>query len=444
MALINENSCACVSSQLDLFTVPGTLTSQEKNSYVQYYPIATLDDGPIEFDVKQSPMYTDLSDTRLYLRCAKLILLQILNQSWTEKSVPGVWRGATIIPILKRGKPADKLSSYRPISLTSNVSKLMERLVKERLQTWLEQNGKLNKMQSGFRAQHATTDHVMRMTQMIADNFQVRKRTVLTLIDYAKAFDSVWRPGLYHKMAEMGIPGCYINWTRQFLSDRSARVCVNGTSGRAGKLKAGVPQGGVLSPLLFLIYINNALDDAPNDVHYSMFADDIAIWTAHQKYTEAKKALQLGLDALERWSKKWKMQINTAKCETTLFSKDPHEARVEIELKLNGEAVPFNKTPTFLGICFDRTLSFNQHAKQVKQKMEKRLNTLRVLSGTSWGCQREDLRLMYLSYVRSVVEYCGGAWMSSLSKTATEQIQVSQNKAARIITAVSSQRRYNL
>ena len=201
-------------------------------------------------------------------RSAKLILLQILNQSWTEKSVPGVWRGATIIPILKRGKPADKLSSYRPISLTSNVSKLMERLVKERLQTWLEQNGKLNKMQSGFRAQHATTDHVMRMTQMIADNFQVRKRTVLTLIDYAKAFDSVWRPVLYHKMAEMEIPACYINLDKTVpVRNRSARVCVNGTTGRAGKLKAGVFQGGVLSPLLFLIYINNALEDAPNDVH---------------------------------------------------------------------------------------------------------------------------------------------------------------------------------
>jgi ribonuclease HI len=367
---------------------------------------------------------------------AKAVLLTMLNKSWTEKSIPGIWRRAKITPVQKRGKPADQIGSYRPISLTSNISKLMERLVKTRLQFWLESNNKLNTFQAGFRAQRSTQDQVMRIVQSIADNFQNRKKTAFVLIDYSRAFDMVWRPALYHKMAKMGIPGCFIQWVRQFLCDRTARVTINNTAGASRRLLAGVPQGAVLSPLLFLIYINDAIDSMPSGVHASLFADDLALWTGfeHTKEAEGKSLLQRGLDCLEEWSHRWKMKINASKCESILFSKDPGDSQKVLNFTLCNEDIPFNPTPTFLGVVFDRTLSFGPHIANVKDKMKKRLNTLRALTGTSWGCQREDLRILYVAFVRSVMEYCGGAWMSSAPDSHRDKLQVVENEAARIIT----------
>jgi ribonuclease HI len=364
----------------------------------------------------------------------KEALLRICNSSWTKQSVPAIWRTARITPVPKKGKPPDKIGSFRPISLTSNVAKTMERLVKARLQFWLEANGKLSAYQAGFRSQRSTNDQVMRITQSIADGLQERQRTVMALIDYARAFDCVWRPALYHKMCQMGIPTCLVQWTRKFLSDRTARVSINGTVGRARSLSGGVPQGGVLSPCLFLIFIDDVLNRLPENVNASLFADDIAFWTADKHPVVAQNRLQKALDDLCLWSKEWKMNINATKCEAAFFSKDPAEAKWVPSLNVNNSPIGFNPTPVFLGVKFDRTLSFRPHVDAVAQKMKKRLNTLRVLTGTKWGCHREDLRLLYITFIRSVMEYCGGAWLSNVSDSNIEKLQVVQNAASRVIT----------
>ena len=171
-------------------------------------------------------------------------LLAVLNWSWRAGEVPASWRAAEIVAIPKKGKPPTETGSYRPISLLSCIGKLAERLVQHRLQHWLERAGKLNRNQAGFRKGHSTMDQLARVTQTIFDGFESKKpqRAVLVLLDYARAYDRVWRDALYAKMGRMGVPGCVTSWIRALLSDRRARVRWGTSASRWRVFQEGLPR----------------------------------------------------------------------------------------------------------------------------------------------------------------------------------------------------------
>ena len=178
-------------------------------------------------------------------------LLAVLNWSWRAGEVPASWRATEIVAIPKKGKPPTETGSYRPISLLSCIGKLAERLVQHRLQHWLERAGKLNRNQAGFRKGHSTMDQLAHVTQTIFDGFESKKpqRAVLVLLDYARAYDRVWRDAL-HKMGRMGAPGCVTSWIRALLSDRHARVRCGTSTSRWRIFQEGLPQGPVRPPPL--------------------------------------------------------------------------------------------------------------------------------------------------------------------------------------------------
>ena len=180
---------------------------------------------------------------------ARQELLKVLNRSWLEGEVPPSWRAAEIIAIPKKGKPLSETRSYRPISLLSCIGKLAERLVQNRLQHWLERSGRISPNQAGFRRGHSTVDQLTRITQTIFDGFERQKhhRAILVLLDYAQAYDRVWRNGLFAKMARIGIPGCATRWVRALLRDRRARVRWGETHSRWRVFQEGLPQGSVLA-----------------------------------------------------------------------------------------------------------------------------------------------------------------------------------------------------
>ena len=367
----------------------------------------------------------------------KIALLKICNYSWENGEVPLVWKRAKIIPILKPGKPAENPASYRPISLTSNVAKICERLIKNRLQFWLERSGKLSNYQAGFRPIRNTEDQVLRMCQSIADGLQSKKpgkRTLLTLIDFSHAFDGVWHEGIYSKLIDLGTPKCYVKWVRAFLSDRRGHVNYEQIDSKSRSFKAGVPQGSVISPLLFIIFINDIVDKLPSNVEASLFADDLAIWASDPNITNAEEMVQNGLNEIVNWTNKWKMVINVGKCETTIFTKHKKELTYKPNLSMNGEQIPYNKTPKFLGITFDRELTFKSHMENIAKKCKSRVSIMKALSGTDWGCQREELRMIYLTYIRSCIDYCGAAWLPALSATNVNKLESIQNCAARVIS----------
>ena len=318
------------------------------------------------------------------------------------------WKTSSIIPIHKMGKPLDSPASFRPISLTSCVSKLFERIILSRLLFFLESNSILSPRQAGFRPGRSTLDQILYLSRSISDGFNILRpgsRTILSTIDFSKAFDSVWHSALFHKLISAGLPPCFARWTPSFLSDRRACVVFQNHKSRSFRVRRGVPQGSVLGPVLFSLFINDVPASLPSSVSCSLYADDLAIWSSSPSVPTAVEATQGALIRLEHWSEYWCLPLNPSKCEASFFSVDPHQANLQPNILLLGSRLRFNPTPTFLGVTFDRTLSFSKHVSSLKVMYFPRLKALRCISASSWGPSKKSLSVLYKSFIRPLLTY---------------------------------------
>ena len=277
-------------------------------------------------------------------------LLEMFNESFKTAVIPQAWKSGVIIPILKAGKPASKLESYRPISLTSVIVKALECMVHVRLYRMAEKNGWINKAQAGFRKGRSCEDQILRITQNISDGFQKKPmgRTVLLMLDYSKAYDKVWVQDLLMDMIKKGVPAMFIKWIRAFLQDRTAKVLYNGSLSNTVHLRQGLPQGAVLSPLLFLFFIDDLHKLTPEGVEIAMFADDASVWSEDPDLNKATARIQEVADKIEEWSLKKKMTINVSKSEVAVFTNCTNEARWRPNIKMLGNEVTFNPSRKFL------------------------------------------------------------------------------------------------
>ena len=365
-------------------------------------------------------------------------LLRIFNDSFSGATIPQIWRHAIIIPVLKSGKPASKISSFRPISLTSVVVKLLEKIIYDRLYYLAESKGWLTNLQAGFRKNRSTEDQILRFNQQISDGFQLKpaKRTVMVLLDYSKAFDQVWREELLLNLCDLGVPFIMIRWIKAFLQSRTAQAKVNGWIGRKFPLRQGVPQGAVLSPLLFLLFINDLPKVIPDHTDAALFADDGSLWSSDCDLNTANRNLQESVTAVEEWSTRKKLQLNAdrGKSEATFFSPDPHEASWRPNIILLGSQLEYNKDPKFLGVYLDRTLSFREHTSRVSAKAGSRDRILAALGSKEWGWRKDHMKKVYLSMQRSVLDYAAPAWQPFLSTTQAARLDVAQNRSLRLVT----------
>ena len=319
------------------------------------------------------------------LRSGMDFLLHIFNLSWTLHSFPSIWKTSCIIPIHKMEKPLDSPASFRPISLTSCVSKLFESIIVSRLLFFLESNSILSPCQAGFRPGRSTLDQILFLSQSISDGFNKPRpgsRTILCTIDFSKAFDPVLYLALFHKLISAGLPPCFARWTQSFLSDRRACVVYQNHKRRSFRVRRGVPQGSVLGPVLFSLFINDLPASLPSSVSCSLYADHLAIWSSSPSVPTAVKATKGALFRLERWSEYWCLPLDPSKCEASFFSVDPHQANLQLNLLLLGSRLRFNPTATFLGVIFDRTLSFSKNVSSLKAKFFPRLKALRCNSAS--------------------------------------------------------------
>ena len=311
-------------------------------------------------------------------------LLQIFNLSWFSHSFPSIWKTSSIISIHNMGKLLDCPASFRPISLTSCISKLFERIILSRLLFFLESNFILSSLQAGFCLRRSTLDEILYFSQSISDGFnkpRSNSRTILSSIDFFKAFDSVWHPALFHKLISAGLPSCFACWTQFLLSDRCASVVYQNHKHCSFQVRRGVPQGSVLGPVLFSLFINDLPVYLPSSISCSLYADDLAIWSSSPSVPAVMEATQGALFRLEHWC----LHLNPSKCEASFFSVDPYQANLQPNLLLLGSRLRFNPIPTFLGVTFDRTLSFSKHASLSKAKCFSRLKALHCIFASSWG-----------------------------------------------------------
>ena len=369
---------------------------------------------------------------------AKKFLLHIFNRVWQGEEIPHKWRTAVIKPLLKEGKDPSQTASYRPIALTSCLGKVLEKIIADRMNKYLEMNGLLNQHQAGFRSDRCTTDQVLKLVQMATDTMQNKDEegaaTLITFFDFAKAYDKVWREGLLYKMIELGLPYRFVKYTRLFLSARKTCVEVNGTRSDNKYLNEGLPQGSAISPLLFLIFINDITNGLDDNTVPSLFADDTAVWVVvGDNRSDAERRMQKSIDAIVGWAKTWKMRLNADKTEALIISSDQKDLKWKPQLKLNRRVVRIVKEYRFLGVTIDGGLRFTSHVRRVIAKGKRRNNILRCLAGKDWGQSLETQRALYLTYIRSAMEYASSSWYQWISTTNKGKLEAVQNQALRVM-----------
>ena len=203
---------------------------------------------------------------------------------------------------------------------------------------------------------------------------------------------------------------------------------------RSFRICRGVPQGSVLGPVLFSLFINDLPASLPSYVSCSHYADDLAIWSSSPSVPTAMEATQGALLRLDRWSEYWCLPLNPSKCEASFFSVDPHQANHQPNLLLLVSRLRFNPTPTFLGVTFDRTLSFTKHVSSLKAKFFPHLKALCCISASSWGPSKESLSLLYKSFLRPLLTYASPGWFPFLSATNLTELEGLHRAASRAIT----------
>ena len=367
---------------------------------------------------------------------AKKLLLWCVNRTWSKGEYPNEWRKAIIVPLLKAGKVANDPNSYRPVSLTSNLSKVTERMVKNRMEAWLEDHAKINNTQAGFRSFHSTSTQLGRVTNYVFDGVQEKlpQSSAMVLYDFSRAYDRVWRNKLLVKMIKLGMPTRMVRWTKAFLEARIAKVRYNEGSSCYRKFTQGLPQGSVVSPLLFNIFINDLLDSMPQDSLTSAFADDIATVSQGRTVEECEDKAQAAAKVVEAWAVKNRMKIAVDKCECMLFTSNSTLSKATLKLKINGSTIKMSKYPKFLGITFDRQLSFHEHAKEVKKRCGPKLRLLKLLKKA--GMDEIDARRVYIGLIRSAIEYGAEVWLAGGCQSAMKRMEEVQLEGIRSVTGL--------
>lgn len=358
------------------------------------------------------------------------VLLEFYNVIWSTGQVPTAWKHAIVLPILKNGKDRTAPSSYRPISLTSVLSKVMEKMASNRLQWYMERYGLFNSQQSGFRKGRSTTDHLLRLQDRVIKYTATGGHVLAVFLDVEKAFDMLWNDGLMVKLAQLGVAGKMFKWIGNFVHDRTFQVRVGNSLSHNKVLENGTAQGAQISPSLFIVMNNDLVDLLPKDLSASLFADDLEYDAAGTSIPHLVKLVQRGLDVTENWCDTTGMRISHLKSVAVLFTKSI--ARHDIKLTINGNEIPVVKSAKFLGMTFDNRLSWSNHIKELAERCNKRINVMRAIAGNDWGAQQSTLLTVYRAIIRPVIDY-GSIVYDSGSTSLMSAVDSVQYRALKIV-----------
>ena len=361
---------------------------------------------------------------RILKECAEELtapLCMLFKKSIEAGTVPLSWKLGTITPLHKSDE-RDSAENYRPISLTSQVVKLLEKLIRKNVMDHLLSIGALSDEQHGFREKKSCMTNVLEalefITKAVDDGLPVDE----IFLDFKKAFDKVNHELLLYKLDKMGIKGNVLSWISSFLNDRMQRVRVNGSYSSWTSVTSGVPQGSVLGPLLFLAFIN----DMPSNIstNCKLFADDSKIYGIVDSMENIQK-LQDDLNKCYDWSKIWKMDFHPTKCKILHFGHKNGEHQYNIG-KNSITPVNFEKD---LGIIISDDLKWTRHVDHCVTKANRMIG---ILKRTFSFMDKEMFLSLYKTFVRPHLEYCPEVWNPYLCKDINTLENV-QRRATKIV-----------
>lgn len=330
----------------------------------------------------------------------------IFDASFKAGVLPTCWLDATVSPVFKKGVTSQP-ENYRPISLTCVCCRVMERIINKEMLDYLHCNRLITPAQHGFLKKHSTCSNLLESVRDWSVTLNRRLSVDVIYIDFRKAFDSVSHPKLITKLNSVGISGNLLNWITAFLTNRTQCVKVADRMSNKLPVTSGVPQGSVLGPTLFVIFINDIVEIlADLNVNMKLFADDVKMYSVVD--VDMSSDLQTACNRLVQWAEIWQMSVAIQKCNVLRVSNrktellQPHRAYCLDSIPLKWE-----NDCRDLGVLIDSKLSFNSHISLIVHKAHVRAQLI-LRTFTSRHC--DLLTRAFTTYVRPLLEYCSPVW----------------------------------
>lgn len=358
-------------------------------------------------------------------------IADVFNACMRLNHWPASFKMAKVTPIPKPNKDKGHTVNYRPISLLNNLGKLFEKVIHRRIALFVAENDILNDEQFGFRPQHSTSHQVLRVANHIRTNKAQRRSTGMVLFDIEKAFDSVWHDGLTFKLNKMGFPIYLQRMIREFTTDRAFEVHVFDTRSNPRPIPAGLPQGSILSPILYSIFVSDLR-------HYrntcsACYADDTAVYASANRTRTICNRLQRSLTRVEKYCAKWKIKINPAKTQAIIFPfNNQRRRRPTTLLSLNDVPIAYSTSVTYLGVTLDHKLNLRDHVEQIRGKATRCLAALYPLIGRRSTLSADNKLRVFKAIIRPVLTYASPVWIYAAISN-RRHLQVIQNKCLKLI-----------
>jgi retron-type reverse transcriptase len=378
--------------------------------------------------VKKAPGPDKIPNTALKLLPVKVVvaLTAIINASLRLCHFPSRWKNANVIFIPKPGKDLLFPQNYRPISLLSNVGKVLEKVILARLIRVTNENHVLPDEQFGFRPKHSTADQLIHVTEFISQGINQNESTGAIFLDVAKAFDTVWHDGLVHKLHTAGVPLAMVKLLNSFLEDRKFHARIGNVLSTVREIEAGVPQGSVLSPTLYAIFTADI--PKPDETKIALYADDTAILARSESPEQVSELLRRAVESLESWFRLWRIDVNPDKSSAILFTRRRH--RPDGEIVMFDRPIPWKTEARYLGITFDNHLRFNAQLEHAKTRAQMVLGQLNSLVNRRSKMSIQNKVTIYRTIVRPAMMYGSAVW-GNVCNTQLHKLQVVQNKFLR-------------
>ena len=364
---------------------------------------------------------TLLKETAVEIAPAVALLFQA---SINQGKVPAAWKKALVVPLFKKGSRSEA-SNYRPISLTSVICKLCEHVIHCAIIRHLDRHNILSDAQHGFRKRRSCESQLITTINDLAKGLEDTTQIDVILLDYEKAFDKVSHRHLLEKLRHNGVHGNILEWVSSFLHSRTQSVLVDGQTSSESDVTSGVPQGSVLGPLLFLVYIN----DLPACVTSSttrLFADDSVMYRRIKSPDDSAK-LQDDLNNAQVWEKDWLMSFNASKCQVLQITNKPDP--IPASYSIHGQKLEVVSSAKYLGVTLDTKLNFNRHIDAISKKAN---GTRAFFSRNLPHSNRKIKEAVYTTFIRPTTEYASTAWDPHTEKNCKKLEQV-QRGAARYV-----------
>lgn len=362
------------------------------------------------------------------------VLTLIFNSCLKISYFPTAWKLGKICAIAKPGKDPSDPNNYRPISLLCNIGKVFERVILDLLLEHERENNIIIPEQFGFRSEHSTVHQILRITENASIGFNNRESTGMVLLDLENAFNSTWHDGLIHKMYHHKTPIPLMGVIASFLKDRKSYVTVNKSASEIFEVPAGVPQGSILSPHLFSIFVNDI--PQPKDCQLAMYADDTAIYCKRpwKNIKSIRKILVRALETTSEYFGDWKIKLNDSKTEFIMFTRSSKMIQKLGSFKpsFRNKIFDWKSVVTYLGVNLDTKLTFKSHIDKVVNMTKGIVKTLYCLLKKNNTVSKHSKISVYRSIIRPIMTYACTIF-NNCAFTHFKKLQIQQNKCLRLV-----------